>query len=112
MLCIEWLSECFTHLKFGIGSQKSVWNIFFIVVSVHLFQQAFPGLCDILNNCHPPSVTGQLLIFVTLWTTKMKLTHLDERIHVLDAETDVWKVVRDIAESGVSNADAFVLIGL
>jgi hypothetical protein len=40
----------------------------------------------------------------------MKLTHLDERIHVLDAETDVWKVVRDIAESGVSNADAFVLI--
>jgi hypothetical protein len=33
----------------------------------------------------------------------MKLTHLDERIHVLDAETNVWKVVRDIAESGVSN---------
>jgi hypothetical protein len=40
----------------------------------------------------------------------MKLTHLDERIHVLDAETDVWKVVRDIAESGVSNVDAFLLI--
>jgi hypothetical protein len=42
----------------------------------------------------------------------MKFTHLDERIHVLDAETNVWKVVRDIAESGVSNADAFVLIRL
>jgi hypothetical protein len=38
----------------------------------------------------------------------MKLTNLDERIHVLDAETDVWQVVRDIAESGVSNGDKFV----
>lgn len=33
----------------------------------------------------------------------MKLTSLDERIHVLDADTSVWKVVRDIAESGVRN---------
>lgn len=33
----------------------------------------------------------------------MKLTNLDKEIHVLDSETDSWKVVRDIAESGVSN---------
>jgi hypothetical protein len=39
----------------------------------------------------------------------MKVTNLDDRIHVLDAETDAWKVVRDIAESGVSSADKFVL---
>jgi hypothetical protein len=38
----------------------------------------------------------------------MKVTNLDDRIHVLDAETDVWKVVRDIAESGVSSADKFL----
>jgi len=37
----------------------------------------------------------------------MKLTNLDDRIHVLDAETDVWRVVRDIAESGVSSAEKF-----
>jgi hypothetical protein len=39
----------------------------------------------------------------------MKVTNLDDRIHVLDTETDVWKVVRDIAESGVSNTEKFVL---
>jgi hypothetical protein len=39
----------------------------------------------------------------------MKLTNLDKQIHILDAETDAWKVVRDIAESGVSNTDKFVL---
>lgn len=38
----------------------------------------------------------------------MKLTHLDERIHVLDAETNVWKVVRDIAESGVQEEAFYV----
>jgi hypothetical protein len=42
----------------------------------------------------------------------MKLTNLDKQIHVLDAETDAWKVVRDIAESGVSNVDESVLNGL
>jgi hypothetical protein len=35
----------------------------------------------------------------------MKRTIRDKQIHVLDAETDARKVVRDIAESGVSNVD-------
>jgi len=38
----------------------------------------------------------------------MKVTNLDDRIHVLDDETDAWKVVRDIAKSGVSRAEKFV----
>ncbi|PSN36694.1 Ornithine decarboxylase [Blattella germanica] len=38
----------------------------------------------------------------------MKLTNLDERIHVLDADVDVWKVIRDIAESGVQEEPFYV----
>ncbi|KAJ4427701.1 hypothetical protein ANN_25353 [Periplaneta americana] len=38
----------------------------------------------------------------------MKLTNLDERIHVLDGNSDVWKVVRDIAESGVQEEPFYV----
>lgn len=36
----------------------------------------------------------------------MKITNLDERVHVLDNNTNVWSVVRAIAESGVQE-DAF-----
>jgi len=38
----------------------------------------------------------------------MKVTNLDDRIHVLDDETDAWKVVRDIAKSGVQEEAFYV----
>lgn len=38
----------------------------------------------------------------------MKITNLDERIHVLDSNTDVWKVISEVAESGVQE-EAFYI---
>lgn len=38
----------------------------------------------------------------------MKLSNLDERIHVLDADTNAWKVIRDIAESGIQEEPFYV----
>ncbi|XP_067005986.1 ornithine decarboxylase 1 [Anabrus simplex] len=38
----------------------------------------------------------------------MKIANLDERVHVLDAETDVFKVIRDIAQSGVQEEAFYV----
>lgn len=39
----------------------------------------------------------------------MKITNLDERVHVLDNHTNVWSVVRDIANSGVQEEAFYVL---
>lgn len=36
----------------------------------------------------------------------MKISNIDERVHVLDAHTNVWSVVKEIAESGFQE-DAF-----
>lgn len=36
----------------------------------------------------------------------MKIAEFDERVHVLDAQSNVWSVIRDIAESGAQE-DAF-----
>lgn len=38
----------------------------------------------------------------------MKITNLDERVHVLDNHTNVWSVVRDIANSGVQEEAFYV----
>lgn len=38
----------------------------------------------------------------------MKITNLDERVHVLDNHTNVWSVLRDIAESGVQEEAFYV----
>lgn len=39
----------------------------------------------------------------------MKVTNLDERIHVLDASSDVMTVIRDIGDSGVQEEAFYVL---
>lgn len=36
----------------------------------------------------------------------MKIANLDERVHVLDKQSNVWTIIRDIAYSG-SQEDAF-----
>lgn len=38
----------------------------------------------------------------------MKITNLDERVHVLDNNTNVWSVVREIADSGVQEEAFYV----
>ncbi|KAJ9592498.1 hypothetical protein L9F63_015815 [Diploptera punctata] len=38
----------------------------------------------------------------------MKFTNLDERIHVVHPDSDSWKIIRDIAESGVQEEPFYV----
>ncbi|XP_047120199.1 ornithine decarboxylase 1-like [Schistocerca piceifrons] len=38
----------------------------------------------------------------------MKLSNLDERIHVMDAGANVWNIIKDIAESGVQEEAFYV----
>lgn len=39
----------------------------------------------------------------------MKVTNLDERIHVLDSESNVMTVIKDIATSGLQDEAFYVL---
>lgn len=38
----------------------------------------------------------------------MKINDRDDRVHVLDSQTDVWSIIREIADSGLQEEAFYV----
>lgn len=38
----------------------------------------------------------------------MKINNLDDRVHVLDNQTDVWTIIKEITESGMQEEAFYV----
>lgn len=38
----------------------------------------------------------------------MKFTNIDERVHILDSQSNVWSVIMEIADSGVQEEAFYV----